>query len=149
MFFFHLWAPRAMPIKSSYCKVAAPFISRSLVRKESVNRLIWTQQTIKLSNVNLFVLGSNLAKRFCTNVGEKRYPICWKAVNEKDFFYLKRCKIFFPPTTYKFSNSDSACFLLIKILFMLKLWYAELFKVYMQLFYVKVFFKKNIYCSLS
>ena len=129
--FFHLWAPSAMPIKSSYCIVAAPFISRSLVRKESVNRLIWTQQTIKLSNVNLFVLGSNLAKRFCTNVGEKRYPICWKAVNEKDFFYLKRCKIFFPPTTYKFSNSDSACFLLIKILFMLKLWYAELLKVYM------------------
>ena len=44
-----------------------------------VSLLIWTEATMKWSRVSFLVRASYLDSRFCTKVGENRYPICWKA----------------------------------------------------------------------
>ena len=79
IFSVHLWAPMATQMKSSYWKLACPLCSVSRPRKESVSLLIWTQDTIKLSSVNLLPLGSYLLRRFPMNVGLNLYPICSSA----------------------------------------------------------------------
>merc|ERR1740128_719965 len=76
---FYLWAPSATPTKSSYAKVAVPFIWRSRFRNDSVRRLICTLATIKLSRVSFLPLGSYLASRLETKVGLNLYPICSSA----------------------------------------------------------------------
>ena len=55
-----------------------------------VSLLILTEVTMKWSRVSLFVFGSYFDSRFVTKVGEKRYPICWKAKMDREVSQNRR-----------------------------------------------------------
>ena len=65
----YLWDPSARPTKSSYWRLADPFMAVSRVRKLSVSLLICTDTTMKLSRVIFRSRGLYLDNRFWTKVG--------------------------------------------------------------------------------